>query len=790
MMKSEVYKDLLDDIKKIANYQLKDKGVLGCSLALIDGQELVWAEGFGFTDQAKTKKATPSTIYRPGSISKLLTDIAIMQLQEQGLVDIDAPIETYLSDFHPINPFNKAITLRHLMTHTSGLVREPPVGSYFDPTNPSLAATVRSVNESTLVAEPGTRTKYSNIGVAVVGHALAEITKMDFAQSIKKTLLDPMGMLESTFEYREIEVESEMWRYDRKRFPAPVFHLGIAPAGCMYSNVLELSEMIMTLLNGGTNSKTGKSILKPETLKQMYVVDGENFPILNTDATATDIDVSDIWVTGGIRFGLGFVSLKVEDCTVICHGGNVYGFSCLIWFCPELNIGMATCHSMDLARGLNTRIGTHVFNYVRAMRNPTLLAFPKFSKFYEVPDHIALALEGVYQSSDSYIELAFSKGPSTGLNSFAPSRFTIIERTFIKKLKMRYPNGNALVVDDLGFWGGHIIFNETFDTLTLGKTVYKRLKQAIPPEIPDKHKGIIGEYGWDHNVCYVLERYGKLWLLLEFFFLLELVEISEDVFGFPPIDSFYLLEKVVFKWDQSRSFVTGLDISGILFPRRLLHAKDEKITPLLPILPTLETVKQLTPPKGATIEPERPNILINVGSLDPTIRVELNYSSNRNVFGEALYPPVNKAYLQKPAAVALSRAHQRLKKEGYGLILYDLYRPWHITKLMWEITPQEQRIFLANPDNGSLHNRGCAADVGLYELATGKVVDMGSPQDESTERSFADYQGFTSRERYFRRLLRRAMEAEGFSVFIWEWWHFDFQDAPHYPISNIPLDQI
>ena len=112
------------------------KGLPALSIALVDNQQIVWARGFGFADVQKQTPATADTVYRVGSVSKLFTDLAVMQLVEQGRLDLDAPVSRVLPEFSPRNPFNTPITLRQLMSHRSGLVREPPLGHYFDPSTP------------------------------------------------------------------------------------------------------------------------------------------------------------------------------------------------------------------------------------------------------------------------------------------------------------------------------------------------------------------------------------------------------------------------------------------------------------------------------------------------------------------------------------------------------------------------------------------------------------------------------------------------------------------------------
>jgi D-alanyl-D-alanine dipeptidase len=127
---------------------------------------------------------------------------------------------------------------------------------------------------------------------------------------------------------------------------------------------------------------------------------------------------------------------------------------------------------------------------------------------------------------------------------------------------------------------------------------------------------------------------------------------------------------------------------------------------------------------------------------------------------------------------------------GYGLLIFDGYRPWSVTKLFWDVTSKENKKFVADPKKGSRHNRGCAVDLSLYDLATGKEIQMPGAYDETSERSFPDYKGGTEEQRKMRDLLRSKMEANGFTVYEFEWWHFDFKDWKSYHIQNIPFSEI
>jgi zinc D-Ala-D-Ala dipeptidase len=183
--------------------------------------------------------------------------------------------------------------------------------------------------------------------------------------------------------------------------------------------------------------------------------------------------------------------------------------------------------------------------------------------------------------------------------------------------------------------------------------------------------------------------------------------------------------------------------------------------------------------------------LVEISRLDPTIRLDIRYATTNNFMGRPMYKQA-RAFLQRPVAEALVRAHQSLKPKGYGIVVFDAYRPWSVTKMFWDAATEEQRKieFVANPRKGSRHNRACAADVSLYELTTGREVEMPSGYDEFTERAYPTYAGGGAEARAHRDLLRQAMEAAGFTVYPAEWWHFDFKDWRQYRILNVPFENI
>ena len=200
------FQSIADDLKAFASRMQEEMGVPGIWMALLEvdpatGEQHLWANHVGqpVNSYPPAHNRNLLATHRVASISKLFTDTAAMVLVERGVLDLDAPIQTYLPEFAPTNLFGKPVTLRHLMGHRGGIVRESPVGHYFDATEPTLAATVASLNQTALVAEPGTTYKYSNPGIGIVGEVIARVTKQPFEDAVRALVLAPLELNDSDF---------------------------------------------------------------------------------------------------------------------------------------------------------------------------------------------------------------------------------------------------------------------------------------------------------------------------------------------------------------------------------------------------------------------------------------------------------------------------------------------------------------------------------------------------------------------------------------------------------------
>ena len=169
------------------------------------------------------------------------------------------------------------------------------------------------------------------------------------------------------------------------------------------------------------------------------------------------------------------------------------------------------------------------------------------------------------------------------------------------------------------------------------------------------------------------------------------------------------------------------------------------------------------------------------------IQLDIRYATTNNFTGEVIYN-LPKAYARKPVAEALAKVQKDLNAMGYGLKIFDGYRPYRATVKFYEV--YGDTTFVASPYRGSRHNRGCAIDLTVIDLSTGEELKMPTPYDDFTELAFAEAPVQDSLIRANRALLKTSMEEHGFTVYTHEWWHFDFNDWESFPLLDIPFEDL
>lgn len=744
-------------LDSLIRHEMAEKNLSALSIALVDNQNIIWKRDYGFADPSTKSPADSNTMYRVGSISKLFTDIAVMQLVERGEVALDSPIVRYLPDFHPSGDGAAQITVRSLMSHRAGVVREPPVGHYFDDTSPTIAATISSMNRTELVYPPFSRTKYSNAGVSVVGRMLEVLKNRPFNEYLATAVLQPLGITDCSFGPTTGIIatlaKGYMWGWDGFTLDAPHFELGTAPAGNMYCTTTGLSTFLSALFNDGAG-KNGR-LLSRDALQEMWK------PQFSRPGSRS-------------AFGLGFQLDSLDGMLEIHHGGAVYGFSSEVAGLPAAKVGSVVITSKDDANGITRHIANEALRLLAAAVNRTTL--PEARTSDRLADTLAKAIAGEYKGRSETWTFVARDSLVYGFRSSGGARRTL-----------RRLNRDTLIADDESAFGPKVTVSG--NRMIYGAdTLVRQSPMSRPSPAPSAFNDLIGEYGWPYDKLYVYEQGGQLQALIEWHTSYPLRQISATEFAFPDA-GLYSGEHVRFV-RNALGRAARVFVSGVEFPRLAIPGEDGstfRIVPMRPI-PELRSEALAASPPIETGE-FRQTDLVELIKLDPTIKLDIRYASTNNFISTPVYEQA-RAFMQRPAAESLVRAHRALKKLGYGLLIHDAYRPWYATRIFWDATPESGKIFVANPAQGSRHNRGCAVDLTLYDLRSGAPVQMVGGYDEQSERSFPDYLGGTSLQRWHRDLLRHSMENEGFHVYEFEWWHFDCRDWRQYRIQNIPFGKM
>jgi CubicO group peptidase (beta-lactamase class C family)/D-alanyl-D-alanine dipeptidase len=749
------YGDVALTLESLIGREMREKKLPGFSIALVDNQRIVWARGFGYADPGRKTPATAETIYRAGAISRLFTDVAILRSVDSGQFSLDAPVGQYLPAFHPHNPFATPITLRELMSDRSGLVRDPPVGSIFDASSPSLVATTLSLNRTALVYWPSTHVKYSDAAAAVTGEVLERESGESFAPYMRKAVFEPMGMRDSSFapdaRIRALLAKGAMWTYDGRDIPTPAFAVGVAPAEGLYSNVVDLGRFLEVLFARGRGP--AGPVLHPKTVAEMFTPQ---------------------FTPGGDKagYGLGFVISQLDGHRLIDETGSLYGFTTELAALPDEKLGVVAITNLQGANGATTRIAGAALRLMLAARHGNRL--PKIPEPASLPPASARSLAGRYGALFTAFDL-IDEG----------NRLFFLQLAGGPMVELRQL-GDSLIEDGRLGWGLELTPLE--GGIRIRHTIFPSYTLPKPEPAPARWQGLAGEYGWDYATVYILEKDDTLTALADWFDYIPLREISRNVYEFPA-NGLYDGEHAFFTRD-ARGIATSVRIGSVVFPRRKpggVAGPFFRIHPVQPIEELRRGALAAKPPveTGEFLKPD----LVDVTTLDPKIKLDIRYATNRDFLGAPVYTEA-RAFMQRPAAEALARVARKLESRGYGLLIHDAYRPWYVTKIFWDATPPDKHRFVADPREGSRHNRGCAVDLTLYNLATGEAVPMTGHYDEMTERSYPYYPGGTSLERWDRNLLRHSMESEGFTVYEFEWWHFDYKDWRRYPILNLTFEQL
>lgn len=525
-----ITKRLDEELASIIQRDMSRFNLPGLSIAVICDGKIIWAKGFGCADREKKIPATPETVYRVGSLSKLFNATGVMLMREEQRLSLDEDIKKYLPEANFVNTFDDKtakITLRHILSHRAGTIRECPLGHYFDDSEPSPKETAFSLFGTTLIYPPGTKTKYSNSAVGVSGYILEKTVGMEYSDFQKDFILQPLGMNSSSFvkeeSFKEKLAKGYMRNLDGDQWEAPDFRFGYISAANLYSSATDMAKFITLMCN------QGRPLLKPESFCEM---------------TTVQFGTKDIKK----GFGLGFSVSQLHNERTLGHGGAVYGFSSSILVMPERKLGVISLINLDGAGGINNKYIDFALGIaLEEMTGQKLLHIPSTTELS--PSKLEKSA-GRYQSGEAVVWLTAKKGKLY----YEPPGGTRKQLTALSE--------NEFITDDYSGYGQKISIvrqKEKVAGIKINGTFYTGTeKEGFP------WQNLIGEYGPDYNITQVYEKDGKLTVLVEWFYEYPLKYIEGLRFAFP----FGLYHGEEVKFIESEGRIQALEFSSAVFKRR------------------------------------------------------------------------------------------------------------------------------------------------------------------------------------------------------------------------------
>lgn len=412
----------------------------GLTMGIVYDQQLVWQKGFGYADVEKKIAATPKTIFRIASISKLFTSTAIMQLRDAGKLRLDDPITKFLPWFKITYRFPDApeITIEHILTHTSGLPREAAFPYWTDHNFPTKEQIKETLPDQETIFPSETKWKYSNLAMALLGQIVEAASGEDYETYIVNHIFKPLDMNSSSVYLTEAQMKNLATGYgirltDGAREKADFLDSkGITPAANLSSNVPDLAKFI-SLQFTESNDIGGKQILKANTLREMHRVHW----------------LQPSWTSG---WGLGFSVRKYGNRTLVGHAGWVGGYRSQLYFDTKDKIGVIVFSNGE--DGSPTDFALQLFDTVvpailKAAAPPAeVVAFDpawiKYTGRYEDPSHWA---EEVMMLNEKLVMYGFSYPPSEEADGGYVRLYPEGENTF----RLSGDDGNGeLVIFEMG----------------------------------------------------------------------------------------------------------------------------------------------------------------------------------------------------------------------------------------------------------------------------------------------------------------------------------------------------
>lgn len=424
----DVVAELIADYRAEIPELMAREDIPGLALVVVDGDTVVWQEGFGTTRAGGSQPVTVDTMFSVQSMSKVFTATAVLQAVQAGRLDLDVPITTYLPDFTVHSAFEshpeRTITLRMLLGHTAGFTHEAPLGNNYESDAPSFDAHVESISDTWLRFPVGTGYAYSNLGIDLAAAILQKVSGVPFPLAMRDSLLAPLGMSHSTFDRAEVRASTDRAVGHSGNLVRPGPDIPMVGAGGLWASAADLGQFLRLQLGDGVVD--GRTVLDPDLMAEMREIPAPH---------AGDV--------AGYALGVARTRWPVlQNLDLFSHGGGGYGFLSDLWWVPQLDLGIALLTNSathDLQGALALRIlgdlvntpGSEYFERMRALPSQTGVADPD-GHFVPPPDLgaqiAALALPASTEQSRRWAEYggSYRTGRLGTMNPGAPaSRFYV-----------------------------------------------------------------------------------------------------------------------------------------------------------------------------------------------------------------------------------------------------------------------------------------------------------------------------------------------------------------------------
>src|SRR6266511_2774721 len=350
---SDAIADIIEQYRQEIPQRMQQENVPGLAIAVVDDQNILWAEGFGYTDWNRRTPITPDTLFSIQSMSKSFTATAAMFAAQDGLVDLDEPITTYLPDFHVNSIFEEhpeqKITMRMLLSHTAGFIHEASYGSSYDHPAYSFEKHIASISDTWLKFPVGTRYSYSNLGIDLAGYILQVRSGMPFIQYVQEKVLDPLGMKDSTLDVNRVRgTPTRAIGHVDFPFRPPVDFL-LIPSGGVWTTANDMTRYLQFHINKG--ALPGNRMLREDLAETMYAP--PNLP--------------------ANHYAQGIIVTTEHGTRRFEHGGGGFGFnSDMIWY-PELKLGAVVLCNAQLENDFVYQLNKEILDSIIAS-SPDLYA--------------------------------------------------------------------------------------------------------------------------------------------------------------------------------------------------------------------------------------------------------------------------------------------------------------------------------------------------------------------------------------------------------------------------------